>query len=47
MQAGIHFETLYTLADQNNATYVGGYAATVGASGGWLAISLFHTLNIC
>ncbi|KAH7921420.1 FAD-binding domain-containing protein [Leucogyrophana mollusca] len=34
--AGNSFQDLYEFADANNVTYVGGYATTVGASGGWL-----------
>ncbi|EGO22798.1 hypothetical protein SERLADRAFT_416412 [Serpula lacrymans var. lacrymans S7.9] len=34
--AGNNFQDLYAFADQNNVTLIGGYAQTVGASGGWV-----------
>ncbi|KAJ7270281.1 hypothetical protein C8J57DRAFT_306342 [Mycena rebaudengoi] len=34
--AGITFEQVYKFADDHNAMFVGGYAQSVGASGGWM-----------
>jgi len=34
--AGVNFEEVYTFANQQNVTYLGGSGPTVGASGGWL-----------
>ncbi|KAJ7605450.1 hypothetical protein DFH06DRAFT_1385091 [Mycena polygramma] len=34
--AGVTFEQVYKLADDNNSTFVGGYAQTLGVSGGWM-----------
>ncbi|PVH97994.1 FAD-binding domain-containing protein [Periconia macrospinosa] len=34
--AGVNFDELYTFAEEHNSTSIGGYASTVGASGGWL-----------
>ncbi|KAJ7613029.1 hypothetical protein FB45DRAFT_1065154 [Roridomyces roridus] len=34
--AGVTFEQLDKFADDNNATFVGAFAQTVGASGGWI-----------
>ncbi|KAJ7612014.1 hypothetical protein DFH06DRAFT_1274686 [Mycena polygramma] len=36
-KAGVTFEQVYQFADQHNSTFVGGYAQTFGASGGWMA----------
>ncbi|KAJ7646488.1 hypothetical protein FB45DRAFT_986776 [Roridomyces roridus] len=34
--AGVTFDQVYNFADANNSTFVGGYAESIGASGGWL-----------
>ncbi|KAJ7061692.1 hypothetical protein C8F01DRAFT_1057607 [Mycena amicta] len=34
--AGVIFDQVYQFADANNATFIGGYAQTVGVSGGWM-----------
>ncbi|KAJ7461116.1 hypothetical protein FB451DRAFT_1269005 [Mycena latifolia] len=34
--AGVTFEQVYKFADDNGAMFVGGYAQTIGASGGWM-----------
>ena len=34
--AGINFDEVYKFADAQGVTFVGGYAATVGATGGWV-----------
>ncbi|KAF7343780.1 FAD-binding domain-containing protein [Mycena sanguinolenta] len=34
--AGVTFEQVYKFADDNDAMFVGGYAQSIGASGGWL-----------
>ncbi|MCJ1352383.1 MAG: hypothetical protein MMC33_002367 [Icmadophila ericetorum] len=34
--AGINFDEAYRYADENNVTFVGGYATTVGVSGGFV-----------
>ncbi|OCL14667.1 isoamyl alcohol oxidase [Glonium stellatum] len=34
--AGANFDDIYTFAHQHNVTFIGGYAATIGASGGWV-----------
>ena len=33
--AGINFDEVYTYAEQQNVTFIGAYANTVGVSGGW------------
>ncbi|KAJ7618051.1 hypothetical protein FB45DRAFT_933192 [Roridomyces roridus] len=34
--AGVTFEQVYKFAEDNDATFIGGYAQTVGVSGGWM-----------
>ncbi|RHZ64376.1 hypothetical protein CDV55_106315 [Aspergillus turcosus] len=34
--AGVNFDEAYTFAQQHNVTILGGYASTVGVSGGWV-----------
>ncbi|KAJ6592868.1 FAD-binding domain-containing protein [Mycena capillaripes] len=34
--AGVTFEQVYKFADDNGSMFIGGYAQTVGASGGWM-----------
>ncbi|KAJ7679662.1 FAD-binding domain-containing protein [Mycena rosella] len=34
--AGVTFEQVYEFADDNDAMFVGGYAQTIGVSGGWM-----------
>ncbi|KAJ7717137.1 FAD-binding domain-containing protein [Mycena metata] len=34
--AGVTFEQVYAFADENDAMFIGGYAQTIGASGGWM-----------
>ncbi|KAK7057873.1 FAD-binding domain-containing protein [Favolaschia claudopus] len=34
--AGVTFEQVYKFADDNDVMFIGGYASTIGASGGWL-----------
>ncbi|KAJ7083921.1 hypothetical protein C8R43DRAFT_939702 [Mycena crocata] len=34
--AGVTFEQVFQFADEHDSTFVGGYAQTIGASGGWL-----------
>ncbi|KAJ7189102.1 hypothetical protein C8R46DRAFT_1244603, partial [Mycena filopes] len=34
--AGVTFEQVYKFADDNDAMFIGGYAQTIGASGGWM-----------
>ncbi|CAI7648041.1 unnamed protein product [Penicillium glandicola] len=34
--AGVNFDEAYVFAQENNVTIVGGYAPTVGVSGGWV-----------
>ncbi|KAJ6593009.1 FAD-binding domain-containing protein [Mycena capillaripes] len=34
--AGITFEQVYEFADDNDSMFIGGYAQTIGASGGWM-----------
>ncbi|OCK96418.1 FAD-binding domain-containing protein [Cenococcum geophilum 1.58] len=34
--AGANFDDIYTFAHRQNVTFIGGYAATIGASGGWV-----------
>ncbi|KAJ6527169.1 FAD-binding domain-containing protein [Mycena capillaripes] len=34
--AGVTFEQVYEFADENDAMFIGGYAQTVGVSGGWM-----------
>ncbi|KAJ7148100.1 FAD-binding domain-containing protein [Mycena crocata] len=34
--AGVTFEQVYKFADDNDAMFIGGYAQTVGVSGGWM-----------
>ncbi|KAF7362599.1 FAD-binding domain-containing protein [Mycena venus] len=34
--AGVTFEQVYKFADDNDSMFVGGYAQTIGASGGWM-----------
>ncbi|KAJ7493661.1 hypothetical protein FB451DRAFT_1215052 [Mycena latifolia] len=34
--AGVTFKQVYKFADDNDAMFVGGYAETIGASGGWM-----------
>jgi len=38
MKAGVTFEQVYQFADENESTFVGGYAQTIGVSGGWLMV---------
>ena len=35
-QSGVMWQDAYEFADAHNVTIVGGYAQSVGASGGWL-----------
>ncbi|KAJ7105713.1 FAD-binding domain-containing protein [Mycena epipterygia] len=34
--AGVRFDQIYKFADENESTFLGGYAETVGVSGGWM-----------
>ena len=34
--AGINFDEVYKFADEQNVTFIGGYANTIGVSGGWV-----------
>ena len=34
-EAGVNFDQVYSFADAHNVTFVGGYASTIGVSGGW------------
>ncbi|KAF7342485.1 FAD-binding domain-containing protein [Mycena venus] len=34
--AGVTFEQVYKFADDNDSMFIGGYAQTIGASGGWM-----------
>ncbi|KAJ6543249.1 FAD-binding domain-containing protein [Mycena vulgaris] len=34
--AGVTFKQVYNFADENDAMFIGGYAQTIGASGGWM-----------
>ncbi|KAJ7196212.1 FAD-binding domain-containing protein [Mycena pura] len=34
--AGITFEQVYKVAEDNDSMFIGGYAQTIGASGGWM-----------
>ncbi|RDW65599.1 hypothetical protein BP5796_10291 [Coleophoma crateriformis] len=34
--AGVNSDEVYRFADQQNVTFVGGYATTIGVSGGWV-----------
>ncbi|KAJ7866509.1 FAD-binding domain-containing protein [Mycena leptocephala] len=34
--AGVTFEQVYKFADDNEVTFIGGYAQSIGASGGWM-----------
>ena len=34
--AGVNFDEVYQFAEEQNVTFIGGYAATVGATGGWV-----------
>ncbi|KAK4951048.1 hypothetical protein LTR10_011041 [Elasticomyces elasticus] len=42
---GVNFDEVYTFAHANNVTYIGGYASTVAASGGWLQAGGHSTLS--
>ncbi|KAK5709826.1 hypothetical protein LTR17_019440 [Elasticomyces elasticus] len=42
---GVSFDEVYTFAHANNVTYIGGYASTVAASGGWLQANGHSTLS--
>jgi hypothetical protein len=37
-QAGVTFEQVYKFADDNDSMFIGGYAQTIGASGGWMMV---------
>jgi hypothetical protein len=37
-QAGVTFEQVYAFADDNDSMFIGGYAQTIGASGGWMMV---------
>lgn len=37
-KAGITFEQVYKVADDNDSMFIGGYAQTIGASGGWMMV---------
>ncbi|KAF9045931.1 FAD-binding domain-containing protein [Hymenopellis radicata] len=47
MGAGVTFESLYTFADENNATIIGGYHQSVGPSGGWVMGGGHSILSPC
>ena len=34
--AGVNFDQVYAFADSLNVTFIGGYASTIGTSGGWV-----------
>jgi hypothetical protein len=36
--AGVTFEQVYKFADDNEVTFIGGYAQSIGASGGWMMV---------
>jgi FAD/FMN-containing dehydrogenase len=42
---GVNFDEVYAFAYSQNVTYIGGYASTIGASGGWLQAGGHSTLS--
>ncbi|KAI9038844.1 FAD-binding domain-containing protein [Aspergillus affinis] len=36
VEAGVNFDEVYTFANAQNVTFIGGYSSTVGVSGGWV-----------